>query len=72
MTTKYDLINGWLEWASQHTSRQDIFLAGVGLLHEQSGQDYYAAEGFRTLFRDAENECDGIPTYRQETYKQKF
>jgi len=72
MVSKYDVLNGWVIWAAQHTTRRDIFLAGIGLINENGGDMYYAAEGYRVLFRDAEAECDGIPTYRQEAQVQKY
>ena len=70
--TQLELIEGWLAWAAKRTARQDIFMAGIGLLHESGACERYAAEGYAVLFRDAENEVDGLPTYRQDFPRSRY
>ena len=72
MVTQRELIEGWLQWSVTRTRNQAIFMAGIGLIHEQGAVERYSAEGYAVLFRDAENEACGLPTYRHEAYTTKY
>lgn len=57
--TRLELTELWLRYAARHTDRKDIFLAGIGLIHDGDNADYYSRNGLDCLFRAAQSEVDG-------------
>lgn len=54
-----DMTERWLHYAARKTDRQDVFLAGIGIVNEGDNAEYYASVGLEALFRAALAECDG-------------
>lgn len=57
--TQTELIEKWLVYAASKTDREDIFLAGIGLIVDKNNTAYYAKHGLDCLMRAALLEVDG-------------
>lgn len=60
MTTRTEMTERWLQYAASKTDREDVFLAGIGIVNDHDNAEYYARVGLDCLLRAAYVEVDGL------------